>query len=330
MRRAVSLFITGAKLWFMVAGYVVQFALPRALGSPARFGVWVIVLALVSPVNNVMVTATIQGVSQVLVGDRGARGRGARAPRCACRRCSAAAWRSRSSCCAPLIAWLRARPVADAVLRLASGVVLCLRLLRGLRRRGQRRARVPQAGRRSTSPSRRCAPRCVVGAALVDALGAGGGGRLRRARPALILVISIVRRRARAGPSTRAVSTSSALVRFFGGVAVYLFIVNLLMFVDGLLLKRAGRRVGGRERAAADPAGVANAQAGFYGAVQAIARIPYQLILAVTFVIFPLVSKSTFDKDVGQDARLRRSHHALLAGRGRRCSRRRSARGPRR
>jgi len=38
--------ITVAKLWFMVAGYVVQFALPRALGSPARYGVWVVVLAI--------------------------------------------------------------------------------------------------------------------------------------------------------------------------------------------------------------------------------------------------------------------------------------------
>ena len=57
-------FITAAKLWFMVAGYVVQFALPRALGSPERYGVWVIVLSVLSPVNNVMVTATIQGVSK--------------------------------------------------------------------------------------------------------------------------------------------------------------------------------------------------------------------------------------------------------------------------
>src|SRR5438874_1239703 len=38
------LFITGAKLWFMVAGYVVQFALPRALGSAASYGIWVLVL----------------------------------------------------------------------------------------------------------------------------------------------------------------------------------------------------------------------------------------------------------------------------------------------
>src|SRR5262249_54848015 len=48
----------------------------------------------------------------------------------------------------------------------------------------------------------------------------------------------------------------------------------------------------------ADPSAFANTQAGFYGAVQNVARIPYQLILAVTYVIFPLISKSTFDNDL--------------------------------
>jgi stage V sporulation protein B len=70
------------------------------------------------------------------------------------------------------------------------------------------------------------------------------------------------------------------------------------MFVDGVLLKRlvaeAAMAVG---VPSADAAAQANTLEGYYGAVQAIARIPYQLILAVTFVIFPLVSKATFEKD---------------------------------
>ena len=67
-------FITAAKLWFMVAGYVVQFALPRALGSPARYGVWVVVLSVLSPVNNVMVHGDHPGRLQVHLGDRRAAG----------------------------------------------------------------------------------------------------------------------------------------------------------------------------------------------------------------------------------------------------------------
>ncbi len=98
------------------------------------------------------------------------------------------------------------------------------------------------------------------------------------------------------GPSSGERFPSRKLAGFFAGVAVYLLIINLLMFVDGLLLKRLVTEAAVAS-AKPDPTAVANAQEGFYGAVQAIARLPYQLILAVTFVIFPLMSKATFDKD---------------------------------
>ena len=88
------------------------------------------------------------------------------------------------------------------------------------------------------------------------------------------------------------------LARFFSGVAFYLLIVNLLMFADGLLLKRVVTEWAQQHGGIADPTAYANEQAGFYGAVQNVARIPYQLILAVTLVIFPLISKSTFDNDL--------------------------------
>jgi stage V sporulation protein B len=75
-------------------------------------------------------------------------------------------------------------------------------------------------------------------------------------------------------------------------------IVNLLMFVDGVLLKRIVAEAAMAKGATVDAAAtVANEQEGYYGAVQTIARLPYQLILAVTFVIFPLVSRATFEKD---------------------------------
>ena len=109
-------------------------------------------------------------------------------------------------------------------------------------------------------------------------------------------------------------------MRFFSGVAFYLLIVNLLMFTDGLLLKRVVTEWARSARARRSGARYANEQAGFYGAVQNVARIPYQLILAVTFVIFPLVSKSTFENDLDAHARLRA--HAPCATRSspRRCS----------
>src|SRR6476659_3571606 len=107
----------------MVAGYVVQFALPRALGSPERFGIWVLVLALVSPLNNVMVTATIQGVSKFSSEGEGARGAVTRAAL----RMQAFLGGGTALAfllAAPLVAWFEHDAQLTPALRLASGIVL--------------------------------------------------------------------------------------------------------------------------------------------------------------------------------------------------------------
>src|SRR5262245_48466415 len=58
------LYITGAKVWFMVGGTAINLLLPWLLKSRAKFGEWSNVLQVVSFLNNVMVTATIQSVSR--------------------------------------------------------------------------------------------------------------------------------------------------------------------------------------------------------------------------------------------------------------------------
>src|SRR5262249_24086096 len=106
------------------------------------------------------------------------------------------------------------------------------------------------------------------------------------------------------------------LVKFFLGVALYLGLFNFLMFVDSLLIKRlttehyAARLDGlgpslqaalpwaaGATGYRADPSVLADVQNGYYAAVQNLARLPYQAIIAATFVVFPLVSRSTFTED---------------------------------
>src|SRR4029453_13297180 len=46
-----------------------------------------------------------------------------------------------------------------------------------------------------------------------------------------------------------------------------------------------------------DPSVLADVQNAYYAAVQNLARLPYQAIIAATFVVFPLVSRSTFTDD---------------------------------
>ncbi|MCC6743930.1 MAG: oligosaccharide flippase family protein, partial [Acidobacteria bacterium] len=58
-----TIFITASKLWFMVTGAALMFLLPR-LVSVAEVGVYKVVIGLVSVVNAVVVTGTIQTVSK--------------------------------------------------------------------------------------------------------------------------------------------------------------------------------------------------------------------------------------------------------------------------
>lgn len=285
------LFITGAKLWFMLMGYVVQFALPRALGSPAKFGIWVLVLAVVSPVNNVTVTATIRDVSKFASESDGRAGAVTRAA-LKLQALIGGGAALLLVLLAPAIAWFERDSSLVPDLRLSAGIVLAYSLYAVFvgAANGARHFH-KQAGLDMTFATLRTV--LVVGAAMAFRTAfAAIGGFVTAA--VIILFISMVW--VGFGEKPDRPFPIRTLARYFGGVAAYLLIVNLLMFVDGLLLKRLVAEHAAH-LGALQAAIVANAQEGFYGAVQAVARIPYQLILAVTFVIFPLVSKSTFDDD---------------------------------
>jgi stage V sporulation protein B len=287
------LFITAAKLWFLIAGYVIQFGLPRALGSPENFGLYILVMNVVAPVNNVLVTATIQGVSKFCSETEG------RVPAV-----TRAALRMQVLLgggtalvfflLAPLIAWFEHDPAIVGLLRLAAGVVLAYSFYavfvgaaNGARHFHKQAALdIGYATLRAS---------LVVGGALLfhSALGAIAG--FVTASASILLLASLF---VGVGEKPAQPFSSRELARFFAGLAAYLLIINLLMFVDGLLLKRlVAEHVMASGLGAEAAAKAANAQEGFYGAAQNVARIPYQLILAVTFVIFPLVSRSTFEKD---------------------------------
>lgn len=57
------IYIALAKLYFMVAGAVIEFRLPAIL-SKAVFGAYAVVASVVSPINNVLITGSIQAVSR--------------------------------------------------------------------------------------------------------------------------------------------------------------------------------------------------------------------------------------------------------------------------
>jgi stage V sporulation protein B len=286
-------FISAAKLWFIVAGYFIQFALPRALGSPARFGVWMVVMSVLSPVNNVLVTATIQGVSKFTAEIEARQSAVLRAALRLQVLLGGGVALAFFALAGVVAGSLLHDPSLTPYLHLATGVALAYAFYAVfVGWANGRKEFQKQAGLDITYSTLRCL--FIVGAAwLTHSTMAALGGFVAAAGLVLVIAMFVV---GFGKPSTETFD-AKVLVRFFGGVAFYLFIVNLLMFTDGLLLKRVVTEWAAA-RHLADPAAHANEQVGFYGAVQNLARIPYQLMLAVTFVIFPLVSKSTFDQDV--------------------------------
>ena len=71
-------FITAAKLYFILSGFIVQLGLPRLLGSPEAFGQYSLAMSIVSVVNNVLIAATVQSVSKRISEDESLRRRALR------------------------------------------------------------------------------------------------------------------------------------------------------------------------------------------------------------------------------------------------------------
>jgi stage V sporulation protein B len=283
------IFIAIAKAYFMVSGYVIQFALWPLLGEKL-YGDYGLVKNLASWFNNVVVTGTIQSTSKFTA----ERPEAAEAVKHAALRMQVFFGLLLGGALffgAPWFAGLLHDPHLVPYLRIASGIVVAYAFYavfvgsaNGLRQFKK------QAGLDMTYSTLR--PTLIIlGAGLGLGLAGTLGGFLAAA--ALILVISVFVVGLRRTPST---FSAMAVARFMAPLLLYMLFLNLLLVVDQFLLKRlyAEMAQAGGIAAAAE---AASRTTGFYEATQTLARIPYQAILAVAFVVFPLVSRSTFEQD---------------------------------
>jgi stage V sporulation protein B len=306
------LYIAFAKFYFMFVGLIVQFRLPAIL-SRVAWGGYSTVNSLISPVNNVLVTGTIQAVSRF----------SAQEPDKA-RYVQNAGMRMHLRfglplafiyiLAAPLVGWFEHDATIVPALVLGGLIVggnafyaTFVGTANGLHQFHK------QAGLDITFATVRTIG--LIGMAMAG-LGVVGviGGWLGAIGVILVVATAWI------GLPKNVVKADRLPVKpmlgFFFGVAVYLALFNALMFVDTWLLKRlateyyaahasdydgaiarvlpwAAHSVGYH----ADPAALADVQVGYYAAVQNLARLSYQAIIAATFVVFPLVSRSTFTAD---------------------------------
>lgn len=295
------IYITLAKLYFMVAGYAIVFVLPRLLGSKVEWGNYLLVTGLVSVIDNVIVVGTIQGVSRFTAqGDVGAD-----AVKRAGLHVLALVGTTVVAIYVLAAPWI-ARALEDGGLtqlcRLSAGIIISYALyavfvgsVNGLRQFGR------QAVLDSGYATLRCALILGCAAAGWGVFGAISGWVTAAASMVVLAALWV------GLPRTTERFPRRRLWSFMARLLLYTFAINMIMRIDLLLLKRFVTHMasGSAEARAAQ----ASTFAAYYGTAQLMAFIPYQAILSVTFVIFPLVSRSTFESDL---AATRRYVHQTL------------------
>ena len=299
------LYIAFAKFYFLLVGMVIQFRLPVIL-SEAAWGAFSLVNSIASWFNNVAVTGTIQAVSRFAAQNPGQ----ARAVQAAGLRMHlrlglpvSVAFIAGS----PVIAWALNDPSKTRPLMLAGFIIggysfyaVFVGTANGLRLFHK------QAGLDITFATLRAAGLLGMAIAGMGVTGVVGGwvGAVGLILCAAMAWVGLPR-------NTEKLPVRPMLV-YFGKIAVYLLLFNGLMFVDAILLKRlvgdhylaeipklraAAPWLVGHLKDSHYASVLADTQVGYYAAAQNLGRVAYQAIIAATFVVFPLVSRSTFTDD---------------------------------
>jgi stage V sporulation protein B len=292
--------ITFAKLWFMITGYILIFGLPRifkwASGGDAEqgqilFGAYKLVFMGVSFINNGIVTGTIQAVSKFTSEDE-----------------SRAAFVRRTALkvqgligltlaviyagFAGLVADLLKSPDLANLMRLSAVVIAaysCYSVFIGSFN-GQR-----LFGRQALFDITYATVKTV----LIVGFAAAGFKVLGTVLG--FLLSSIIIMIAAAVVSGLGKSGGFRAQKYFAfaiTLVVYTFLLNLVMSLDLFLLKGLSSSLAlDTGMAFQEASALGKALSGRYGAAQGLAFIPYQAILSIAFVAFPLISKVTFEGD---------------------------------
>src|SRR5215831_9879220 len=104
----------------------------------------------------------------------------------------------------------------------------------------------------------------------------------------IIVIISSRVMRLPPPPAGTAPFPASRLIGYMVAVGIYTLLLNVALNYDQPLLHRFAGEV--------DPSR-APTLAGHYQGLRTLALLPYQALLVITFVIFPLVSRATFAAD---------------------------------
>ncbi len=305
--------MTAAKAFFVIGGLAVQLGLPRLLRSPEEYGLYAAATALLAIFTNTLTQACVQTTS------KHASEAGESAPESLRRSLVLAVTMGGSLSLAlaaladviavsvlhdplvgPLLRALSVLPIAYAIYSTAIGHL-----------NGQQRF-ARQARLDASFTLVRTTGLLVGGALAIGALGAAlgfataalvmacvglafvgigrGGSTISTGVPGSPGRHNSV---ASASRTTPAEISTRAWLAFFFAIALHQLLLNGLLQLDVEILKsRVASIALGYGASAVDAASRASLEAGLYRAAQSVAFVPYQLILAVTLVLFPTVARA--------------------------------------
>lgn len=297
--------ITAAKVWFLLTSAVIQLGLPIFLGSPEKFGIFKIVTESIGLINMVMITGTLHAVSK-LISEQPDRARVLVNMAVKMQLMLGLPVAVLYFVASPWIArWGFNDPSLSSLMQLSALIIvfyafyaIFVGYFNGLK----------QFVRQATLDFTFSTVKMVLIVGLV-LLGFGVTGAVAGFVAsagfiflvAMIWVVSRMRRREdQTEPEDREEARRSfrRLLGYLLLIMLYTFGLNGLMRVDLFVLKAVAADVPAHLVGMEEFFGLmSNKFAGFYGAVLNIGRIPYQGVIAVTFVIFPLISEATFEED---------------------------------
>ncbi len=279
-----TIYITASKLWFMVTGAVMYFVLPQLIPQ-TDVGDYKVVTGLVSIINAVVVTGTIQTVSKfVSQTPEHADAIKQKALRLQCLLGFGAA--AAFALAAPLVAGALNDDRLVPYLRLAALITasytfyaVFVGVLNG------RKDFLRQAGLDAFYSTAKVVLIIALTAAFGFTVTGAISGFAAAAFAVLVVAAFVVGLKGSAADSPVGFGN---LLQFQLALVAFLFVNNLLMRADLLIVKAT----------ISPDAAAASAAAGAYGAALDFAYIVFQIIISITFVIFPLVSEATFKEDV--------------------------------
>jgi len=290
-----GLAIAVAKVSFILVGFVQQLVFPRVLDE-AGYGAVSRMLAVVSIVNNVVVATSLQGVSRFVAQAKSGEDEFAVRRTLSVHAVIALTVSTLFALLAGTIAdWVEA-PRAATPLRVAAGVVLCYGVYAPLvgALNGRKRFR-DQAGLDIFYGISRTI--AMTGGAYLFARFLGGDGALGAAVgfvAAATLIVPIAVWRNGIGRSGGADPRLGEYLKFLLPVFVAQLGLNLLLHLDMLLLSNAAgehARLLGLSHKEADKLLAPYAASKLFG------LLPYQLLMSVQFVLFPMLAKASSEGD---------------------------------